>query len=80
MDKGARLECRDGVRAARLLNPSKDSARVTEHRFGTTALVTGGTGGIGKANALGLAQAGGDVLIAGRDNDKGRCAERASTT
>jgi len=36
-----------------------------------TALVTGGTDGIGKAIALGLAQSGRRVVVAGRDADKG---------
>jgi len=35
-----------------------------QHR---TAPVTGGTGGIGRATALGLAQMGADVAITGRD-------------
>ncbi len=37
-----------------------------------TALVTGGTGGIGRAVATGLARRGHRVLIAGRDADAGR--------
>jgi NAD(P)-dependent dehydrogenase (short-subunit alcohol dehydrogenase family) len=36
-----------------------------------TALVTGGTDGIGKAIAIGLARAGCEVLIVGRDAEKG---------
>src|SRR5215471_15490294 len=36
-----------------------------------TALVTGGTDGIGKAIALGLARSGRRVVVAGRDADKG---------
>lgn len=41
-----------------------------------TALVTGGTDGIGKEVARGLAQAGHQVIIVGRDVDKGHQAER----
>jgi NAD(P)-dependent dehydrogenase (short-subunit alcohol dehydrogenase family) len=40
-----------------------------------TALVTGGTDGIGKAIAIGLARAGCQVLIVGRDAEKGVRAE-----
>jgi NAD(P)-dependent dehydrogenase (short-subunit alcohol dehydrogenase family) len=36
-----------------------------------TALITGGTDGIGKAIARGLARAGHDLIIVGRDPDKG---------
>jgi NAD(P)-dependent dehydrogenase (short-subunit alcohol dehydrogenase family) len=34
---------------------------------GSTVLVTGGTGGIGRATALGLARMGANVAITGRD-------------
>ena len=37
---------------------------------GRTALVTGGNGGIGRGIALGLAEAGADVAIAARDQEK----------
>ena len=37
---------------------------------GEAALVTGGNGGIGRGIALGLAEAGADVVIAARDEKK----------
>src|SRR5262252_939170 len=37
---------------------------------GKVALVTGGNGGIGLGIARGLAEAGADVAVAGRNNDK----------
>lgn len=43
---------------------------------GRTALVTGGTDGIGREIALGLARAGHSVILVGRDADKGARAER----
>jgi NAD(P)-dependent dehydrogenase (short-subunit alcohol dehydrogenase family) len=43
---------------------------------GATVLVTGGTGGIGKATALGLARLGANIAITGRDADR---AELAAT-
>lgn len=39
---------------------------------GRVALVTGGNGGIGLAMARGLARAGADIVLAGRDEQKGR--------
>jgi NAD(P)-dependent dehydrogenase (short-subunit alcohol dehydrogenase family) len=39
---------------------------------GRTVLVTGSTDGIGKATALGLARMGAEVLLHGRDPEKGR--------
>ncbi len=41
---------------------------------GRVALVTGGNGGIGLAMAHGLAQAGADIILAGRDSVKGETA------
>ena len=43
---------------------------------GRTVLVTGGTGGIGKATALGLARMGAHVAIVGRDRDRTEDAAR----
>src|SRR5690349_20276754 len=43
---------------------------------GRTALVTGGNGGIGLGMAKGLAQAGAQLAIAGRDPDKNRAAAK----
>jgi NAD(P)-dependent dehydrogenase (short-subunit alcohol dehydrogenase family) len=42
---------------------------------GRVALVTGGTGGIGKEVARGLARGGARVLLVGRDEEKGRRAQ-----
>lgn len=42
---------------------------------GKLAIVTGATGGLGLETALRLAQAGGEVILAGRNADKGRTAE-----
>lgn len=41
---------------------------------GRIALVTGATGGLGYETALALADAGADVILAGRNEDKGRAA------
>jgi NAD(P)-dependent dehydrogenase (short-subunit alcohol dehydrogenase family) len=51
-------------------------------RGGKVALVTGGTSGIGKATAMALAAMGADVVVVGRDRERGeRAAEeiRAQT-
>lgn len=41
---------------------------------GKLAIVTGATGGLGYETALGLAQAGAEVVLAGRNREKGRIA------
>ena len=41
---------------------------------GKIVLVTGGTGGIGKATAEGLASIGASVVVVGRDRNKGEAA------
>src|SRR5258708_39627844 len=41
---------------------------------GKLAIVTGATGGLGYETALGLARAGAEVVLAGRDREKGRAA------
>ena len=43
---------------------------------GQTVLVTGGTGGIGRATAVGLARMGAHVAITGRDRARGDDAAR----
>jgi retinol dehydrogenase 14 len=43
---------------------------------GRTVLVTGGTGGIGRATAEGLASLGADLAITGRDSDRAEAAAR----
>jgi retinol dehydrogenase 14 len=43
---------------------------------GRTVLVTGGTGGIGRATALGLAEMGAHLAITGRDRRRAEAAAR----
>jgi len=44
---------------------------MTSELSGTSALVTGGTSGIGRATAVALAQLGARVVLSGRDEDRG---------
>ncbi len=56
---------------------SSPSGRIVSRAMaGRTVLVTGGTGGIGKATALGLALMGADVAITGRDAGRAEVAAR----
>ena len=50
-------------------------SRMTHSMHGKTVLITGGTGGIGRAAAIGLASMGARVGITGRDRAR---AERAA--
>lgn len=47
---------------------------------GKVAIVTGGTGGIGYETTLGLASAGAEVVIIGRNEEKGKDAVKRMTT
>jgi NAD(P)-dependent dehydrogenase (short-subunit alcohol dehydrogenase family) len=47
---------------------------MSQHMAGKTVLVTGGTGGIGKATAIGLARLGARVGITGRDRGRAEAA------
>jgi NAD(P)-dependent dehydrogenase (short-subunit alcohol dehydrogenase family) len=53
------------------------SSRDISDQSGKLALVTGATGGLGFETALGLAGAGAEVIVAGRNPAKGRAAEVA---
>jgi retinol dehydrogenase-14 len=48
----------------------------TQRMTGKTVLVTGGSGGIGKATALGLARMGAHLAITGRDRARTEAAAR----
>lgn len=50
---------------------TSDAASSTFNLAGRVALVTGGNGGIGLAMARGLARAGADLVLSGRDRAKG---------
>src|SRR4051794_25889060 len=43
-------------------------------QLGRTAVVTGATGGLGYETALALAKAGSEVILTGRDDQRGRSA------
>ena len=43
-------------------------------QLGKTAIVTGATGGLGYETALALARAGAEVILTGRDDQKGQSA------
>ena len=45
---------------------------------GKTALITGGTSGMGSATALAMAEKGASVIITGRDEARGRAPWRRS--
>jgi retinol dehydrogenase 14 len=45
---------------------------------GRTVLVTGGTGGIGRATAVGLASMGAHVAISGRNHNRGEAGARTT--
>ncbi|MDT5072419.1 MAG: hypothetical protein QOH82_1739 [Mycobacterium sp.] len=53
-------------------NAARDGATPAAELSGLTALVTGGTSGIGQACARLLSEAGASVLITGRDEHRGR--------
>ena len=52
---------------------------MTSELSGTTALVTGGTSGIGRATAVALAGLGAHVALSGRDEERGRQVVREIT-
>ena len=65
-----------GTREERLSSPSKARTRAgTLTMAGKVVLITGGTGGIGKATAIGLATLGARVGITGRDLARAEQAE-----
>ena len=51
-----------------------ETTSVAEGMRGKAVLVTGGTDGIGKAAAVGLAEFGANVVVVGRDREKGEAA------
>jgi len=55
----------------------KRRCEMSSELSGTTALVTGGTSGIGRAAAVALAGLGAHVVISGRDAGRGAIPERA---
>jgi NAD(P)-dependent dehydrogenase (short-subunit alcohol dehydrogenase family) len=65
--------CRGGGRTCRGGGEAWDAGRIPD-QTGRLAVVTGATGGLGLETALELARAGAEVVLTGRDADRGRAA------
>ena len=59
------------VEACHMVRPEVGASVQRRDLTGTTALVTGATGGVGREVALALGRLGADVLVHGRDRDRG---------